>query len=101
MIATLASHAAPGIATLTHARLTQVRSASGTLADREDCMTDQEQQQLWQLRTKWLGIYAIALSDGVWSARRYDDPVRLLTADTADELDEQISLDYAKVVLST
>jgi len=64
-------------------------------------MTEQEQSQLWELRTRWLGIYNIALTDDVWSARRYHDPIKLLTADTAAELAEQIQADYARAALSS
>ena len=58
-------------------------------------MTEQEQTELWTLRTKWTGAYHIALVDDVWRAKRYRGVTHVLTADTADELGQQISADYA------
>jgi hypothetical protein len=58
-------------------------------------MTEQEMSGLWRLRTKWLGVYHIALADDVWRAKRYHDVTVVLTADTAEELGQQISTDYA------
>ncbi len=64
-------------------------------------MTEQEQAELWSLRTKWLGVYYVALTDDVWNARRYHDPTTILTADTAAELDGEIQDDYARAALSS
>jgi hypothetical protein len=35
------------------------------------------------LRCLWHGAYAIGVTDGIWVARRLDNPTRILTADTA------------------
>jgi hypothetical protein len=56
-------------------------------------VTEQEMNELWRLRTKWLGVYHIALVDDVWRAKRYHDVTSVLTADTAEELGQQISTD--------
>jgi hypothetical protein len=58
-------------------------------------VTEQEQVELWRLRTKWLGVYHVALVDDIWRAKRYRDVTRVLTADTAAELDGQIQADHA------
>ena len=63
-------------------------------------MTEQEQSALWRLRSKWLGIYHVALVDDVWRAKRYNDVTRVLTADSADELGEAIKADYDAMVTS-
>jgi hypothetical protein len=60
-------------------------------------MTEQEQQELWKLRTRWLGVYHVALVDEVWRAKRYHNVTRELTADSAKELDGQIRDDYASL----
>jgi hypothetical protein len=62
-------------------------------------MTEQEQRDLWQLRSRWLGIYHVAFVDDVWRAKRYHDVTKVLTADSADELGYKIKADYASVVL--
>jgi hypothetical protein len=36
------------------------------------------------------------LSDGVWTARRHDNPAQILTADTAPDLRWQIRNDYGE-----
>jgi hypothetical protein len=63
-------------------------------------MTEQERQALWQLRSRWLGIYHVALVDDVWRAKRYNDVTRVLTADSADELSNAIKGDYEAMVTS-
>jgi hypothetical protein len=67
--------------------------------DRPASMTQQEQSGLWQLRSRWLGIYHVALIDGVWRAKRYHDVTKVLTADSAGELGELIGQDYASAML--
>jgi hypothetical protein len=58
-------------------------------------MTDQEYAELWRLRMRWLGIYHVALAEGVWRAKRYRDATHVLTANTLAGLAEQIQHDYA------
>jgi hypothetical protein len=58
-------------------------------------MIDQEYAELWRLRTRWLGVYHVALVHGVWSARRFRDVTRVLTANSVAKLAEQIQHDYA------
>jgi hypothetical protein len=67
----------------------------------ETFRTEQEQQDLWTLRTRWLGVYHFGFTDGAWRAYRFSEPHITFTADTADELDTQIALDYGKVILSS
>jgi hypothetical protein len=57
-------------------------------------MTEQEYAELWRLRMRWLGIYHVALAEGVWRAKRYRDMTRVLTANTLAGLAEQIQHDY-------
>jgi hypothetical protein len=47
------------------------------------------------LRGLWQPTYAIALAGGTWTARRRDNPARVLTAATADDLRWQIRTDYS------
>ena len=61
-------------------------------------LTEQEQRDLWRLRSRWLGIYHVAFVDDVWRAKRYSDVTKVITADTADELGEAIERDYAAMV---
>ena len=63
-------------------------------------LTEQEQRDLWQLRSRWLGIYHVALVDEVWRAKRYGDVRGVLTADSAEELGEAIKADYQAMVTS-
>jgi hypothetical protein len=58
-------------------------------------MTEQEYAELWRLRMRWLGIYHVALAEGVWRAKRYHDVTHILTANTLAGLAEQIQHDYA------
>jgi hypothetical protein len=58
-------------------------------------MTEQEQAELWRLRTKWLGVYHVAFADGVWHAKRYQD-VTILSAHTPGELDGQMQADHTR-----
>jgi hypothetical protein len=60
-------------------------------------VTEQDQMDLWRLRTKWVGVYAVALAEGVWRARRYGATDAWLTADSAEGLGHQIDADYAAV----
>jgi hypothetical protein len=58
-------------------------------------VTEQDQTDLWRLRTKWVGVYAVALAEGTWRARRYGDTAPWLIAATAEGLGHQIEADYA------
>jgi len=60
-------------------------------------MTEQENAELWRLRMRWLGIYHVAMADGVWCAKRYHDVTHVLTANTVGGLAEQIQHDYAEL----
>jgi hypothetical protein len=60
-------------------------------------MTEQEQRALWQLRSRWLGTYHVAFVDDVWRAKRFGEVTHVITADSADELGEQIKRDYDAV----
>jgi hypothetical protein len=51
---------------------------------------------LLQLRGLWQEAYAVTVSGGTWTARRRDDPGRVLTADTAARLRWQIRTDYGE-----
>jgi hypothetical protein len=57
-------------------------------------VTSDEATDLLHLRGLWQRAYAVTLSDGVWTARRHDNPARVLTADTAPGLRWQIRSDY-------
>jgi hypothetical protein len=57
-------------------------------------MTGEEATALFELRCLWQQAYAITLSEGVWTARRQDNPAQVLTASTATELRWQIRNDY-------
>ncbi len=57
-------------------------------------MTSEESSDLARMRTRWLGVYHVALIDGVWRAKRYHDVTTVLTADTAAELGELMTADY-------
>ena len=58
-------------------------------------MTQEEATSLFQLRCNWQDVYRVEFSYGVWSARRLDDAMHLLTADTAGELRTMMQDDYA------
>lgn len=53
---------------------------------------------LWQLRNRWLGIYQVALSGGIWRAARYHGAATVLTAGTAGALARKIQHDYESLV---
>ena len=57
----------------------------------------EEHAELWKLRTRWLGVYHVALVHGVWRAERYHDVTHVLTANTVAGLAEQIQRDYAEL----
>jgi hypothetical protein len=61
-------------------------------------MSEQEQQALWRLRSRWLGIYHVALVDDIWRAKRYNQVTHVITADSADELGDMIKADYDAVM---
>jgi hypothetical protein len=41
-----------------------------------DPLTSEEATALFQLRCLWASAYAISLTDGIWVARRRDNPIR-------------------------
>jgi hypothetical protein len=49
-------------------------------------VTSEDVPALPGLRCLWHSAYAISVTDGIWVARRLDNPTRILTADTAPEL---------------
>jgi hypothetical protein len=51
---------------------------------------------LFHLRCLWDSAYAIRLTDGIWVARRRDNPIRVLTADTAPELRWLLRADHGQ-----
>ena len=57
-------------------------------------MIEQEYAELWRLRMRWLGVYHVALAEGVWRAKRYHDATHVLTASTLAGLAGQIQDDY-------
>ncbi len=70
------------------------------MQDRSGGMTEQEQSALRRLRSKWLGVYHVALVDAVWRAKRYHQVTHVITADSADELGEALKRDYDAMVTS-
>jgi hypothetical protein len=59
-------------------------------------LTSEDATALFHLRCLWDGAYAISLTDGIWVARRRDNPTRVLTADTAPELRWLLCADYGQ-----
>jgi hypothetical protein len=59
-------------------------------------MTEEQQSDLWRLRTRWVGIYNLVFADDQWRARRYATSAAWITAGTAEELGEKIKADYAR-----
>jgi hypothetical protein len=59
-------------------------------------VTADEATDLLHLRGLWQPAYTITVSEGVWTARRHDNPARALTADTAPDLRWQIRTDYGE-----
>ncbi len=60
-------------------------------------MLSQEQElDLTGIAWHWGEVYAVAMSDGIWTARPHEDPGTVLTARSADGLRELIRADYAK-----
>jgi hypothetical protein len=57
-------------------------------------VTSEDATTLFHLRCLWHGIYTISVTDGIWVARRRDNPTRLFTADTAPELRWLLRADY-------
>jgi hypothetical protein len=57
-------------------------------------VTSEEATDLLHLRGLWQQTYAITVTGGTWTARRRDNPARVLTADNADDLRWQIRTDY-------
>lgn len=69
-----------------------------TSCQREPSISEQDQMALWKIRTKWVGVYSIGLADGVWRAQRFTNPANVITADTAGELGDKITADYASAM---
>ena len=61
------------------------------MQDRSGGMSQEEQRDLWQLRTRWLNVFHIALVDGLWRAKRYNQVTHVITADSADELSDKLT----------
>jgi len=61
-----------------------------------DQVTGEEATDLLHLRGLWQQAYAITVTGSTWTARRHDDPARVLTADTAAGLRWQIRTDYGE-----
>ena len=59
-------------------------------------MTSEDATALFHLRCLWHGAYAISMTDGIWVARRRDNPTRILTADTAPELRWLLRADHGQ-----
>ena len=59
-------------------------------------MTSEDATALFHLRCLWDSAYAISLTDGIWVARRRDNPTSILTADTAPELRWLLRVDYGQ-----
>ena len=57
-------------------------------------MTAEEQAALADLGYHWGSEYAIAMCDGVWTARPYDRPASILTANGAEQLRKLIRQNY-------
>jgi hypothetical protein len=56
-------------------------------------VTSEDATALFHLRCLWDSAYAISVTDGIWVARRHDNPTRI-TADTAPELRWLLRADY-------
>jgi len=63
-------------------------------------MTTDEATTLFHLRCRWDDAYRIALVDGVWAAQRIGNATVLLTADSGQELRDQMQGDYGAWLLS-
>jgi hypothetical protein len=59
-------------------------------------LTSEDATALFPFRCLWDSAYAISLTDGIWVARRRDNPTRVLTADTAPELRWLLRADYGR-----
>jgi len=59
-------------------------------------VTGEDATALFHLRCLWHAAYAISVMDGVWVARRCDNPTRIITADTAPELRWLLRADYGQ-----
>ena len=58
-------------------------------------MTSEEATALFQMRCNW-DSYRITFNHGVWTAWRCSNPINVLTADTATQLNWQIRVDYGQ-----
>jgi hypothetical protein len=59
-------------------------------------VTSEDATALLHLRCVRDGAYAISVSDGIWVARRLDNPTRILAADTAPELRWLLRADHGQ-----
>jgi hypothetical protein len=59
-------------------------------------VTSEDATALFHLHCLRQGAYAISVTDGIWVARRRDNPTRVLTADTAPELRWLLRADYGQ-----
>jgi hypothetical protein len=59
-------------------------------------VTSEDATALFYLRCLWDSVYAVSLSDGIWVARRRDNPTHVLTADTASELRWLLRADHCQ-----
>ncbi len=61
-------------------------------------MTSEDATALFHLRCLWDSTYAISVTDGIWVAHRHDSPTRVLTVDTAPELQWLLRADYGQTL---
>jgi hypothetical protein len=59
-------------------------------------LTSEDATALIYLRCLWDSAYAISLTDAIWVARRRDNTIRVLTADTAPELRWLLRADHGQ-----
>jgi hypothetical protein len=64
-------------------------------------VTSEAAIDLLHLRSLWQQAYTITMSDGTWTARRHDNPARILTAPTAADLRWQLRNDYGEWLRTT
>jgi hypothetical protein len=59
-------------------------------------LSQEQELDLTGIAYHWRDAYAIAMSDGAWTAAPRDDPGAVLTASSADGLRELVRADYAR-----
>ncbi len=61
-------------------------------------MTEDQKQELWELRAEWIGVYGVMFSGVRWYARRIDHfstgADDWVSGATAGELGERLAADY-------